>query len=195
MGNRAGELLLYLLFYHINLFTEVTRISKNLLVNEQIRAKEVRLIDSDGSQLGIMDTDQALEIAQKKNLDLVNVSPNSKPPVCRIMDFGKYKYEQSKREREARKKQKVISVKEIKLRPGIDTHDFEVKVKNGKRFLQNGDKIKVTVMFRGREITHKDMGRKLCQNLADELSEWGVVEKEPRVEGRNMIMIITPKTK
>jgi len=195
LGNRAGELLLYLLFYHINLFTEVTRISKNLLVNEQIRAKEVRLIDSDGSQLGIMDTDQALEIAQKKNLDLVNVSPNSKPPVCRIMDFGKYKYEQSKREREARKKQKVISVKEIKLRPGIDTHDFEVKVKNGKRFLQNGDKIKVTVMFRGREITHKDMGRKLCQNLADELSEWGVVEKEPRVEGRNMIMIITPKTK
>ncbi len=173
----------------------MTRISKDLLVNEQIRAKEVRLIDSDGTQLGIMNTDQALEIAHKKNLDLVNVSPHSKPPVCRIMDFGKYKYEQNKREREARKKQKVISVKEIKLRPGIDTHDFEVKVKNGKRFLQNGDKIKVTVMFRGREITHKDMGRKLCQDLADELSEWGVIEKEPRVEGKNMIMIIAPRTK
>lgn len=165
------------------------------MVNEQIRAREVRLIDSDGAQLGIMGTDEALKIAQQKNLDLVNVSPSAKPPVCRIMDFGKYKYEQSKREREARKHQKMITVKEIKLRPGIDSHDLQVKIKNGIRFLENGDKVKVTVMFRGREITHKELGRILCQRFAEAISEWGAVEKEPRVEGRNMIMIITPKAK
>lgn len=165
------------------------------MVNEQIRVKEVRLIDSDGEQLGIMPTNEALEIAQKKNLDLVNVSPAAKPPVCRIMDFGKYKYEMSKKEREARKHQKVITVKEIKLRPGIDTHDFQVKLKNGIKFLKNGDKLKVTVMFRGREITHKELGRDLCNRFAEAVSEWGVLEKEARLEGKNMIMIIGSKVK
>ena len=165
------------------------------MVNEQIRVKDVRLIDSDGEQLGIMPTNEALEIARKKNLDLVNVSPAAKPPVCRIMDFGKYKYEMSKKEREARKHQKVINVKEIKLRPGIDTHDFEVKLKNGIKFLKNGDKLKVTVMFRGREITHKELGRDLCRKFAEEVSEYGVLEKEARLEGKNMIMIIGSKVK
>ncbi len=165
------------------------------MVNEQIRVREVRLIDSDGEQLGVMPTDAALEIARKKNLDLVNVSPAAKPPVCRIMDFGKYKYELSKKEREARKNQKVISVKEIKLRPGIDTHDFEVKLKNAIKFLKNGDRLKVTVMFRGREITHKELGRDLCTRFAAAVSEWGVLEKEARLEGKNMIMIIGSKVK
>jgi len=165
------------------------------LINDQIKAKEVRLIDSDGTQLGIMGLNDALEVAHKKNLDLVNVSPNSKPPVCRVMDYGKYKYEQSKKEKEAKKNQKIISVKEVKLRPGIDDHDFNVKLKNCLRFLKGGDKVKVTIMFRGREITHKDIGKDLCNRLADEISEVGVVEKEPKVEGRNMIMILAPKTK
>lgn len=165
------------------------------MVNEQIRAKEVRLIDSDGTQLGIMAIKDALEIAQKKQLDLVNVSPNASPPVCRVMDFGKYKYERSKREKEARKNQKVISVKEVKLRPGIDDHDFQVKVKNCKRFLNSGNKVKVTVMFRGREITHKELGRELCQRMKEEIAEIGTVEKEPKVEGKNMIMILSPKQK
>ncbi len=165
------------------------------MVNEQIRAREVRLIGVEGEQLGIMNTEEAIKIAIQKNLDLVNVSPNSKPPVCRIMDFGKYKYEQSKREKEARKNTKIITVKEVKLRPGIDKHDLEVKTKSTIRFLTNNNKVKVTVMFRGREITHKEFGRDLCKKLAAAVSEWGTVEKEPRVEGRNMIMIIAPKAK
>ncbi len=166
-----------------------------MLVNENIRAKDVRLIDSDGAQLGIMSTVDALGIARKKNLDLVNVSPNSNPPVCRIMDFGKYKYEQSKKDRESRKKQKTVTLKEVKLRPGIEQHDLEVKIRNGKKFLEAGDKVKVTVMFRGREITHKEKGRILCMKYAGLLSEVGSVEKDPRVEGRNMIMILAPKNK
>lgn len=178
-----------------NYISEVNVISKNLLVNEQIRAREVRLIDSDGSQLGIMGKDDAIKIAREQNLDLVNVSPNAKPPVCKIMNFGKYKYEQSKREKESKKHQKTISVKEIKLRPGIDDHDFNVKVKNGIRFLKSGNKVKVTVMFRGREITHKELGRVLCQRLKESVADYGTAEREPRVEGRNMIMIIAPKTK
>lgn len=165
------------------------------MVNEQIRSKEVRLIGVEGEQLGIMNTEEAIKIAIQKNLDLVNVSPNSNPPVCRIMDFGKYKYEQSKREKEARKNTKNVTVKEVKLRPGIDTHDLEVKIKRTIRFLTDNNKIKVTIMFRGREITHKEFGREVCNRLAQAVSEWGTVEREPRVEGRNMIMIIAPKAK
>ncbi len=153
------------------------------------------MIDSDGEQLGIMGKEEAIKIARQKDLDLVNVSPNSKPPVCRIMDFGKYKYEQSKRDRESRKHQKTITVKEVKLRPGIDTNDFEVKLKNAIRFLESGNKVKVTVMFRGREITHKELGRNLCKRLEEAISEYGAVEQLPKVEGRNMIMIIAPKAK
>ncbi|NLL17538.1 MAG: translation initiation factor IF-3 [Clostridia bacterium] len=167
--------------------------SKDLRVNEEIRAREVRLVGSDGEQLGIMPVREALKVAGEHNMDLVEVAPNAKPPVCRIMDYGKYKFEQSKREREARKKQKVINIKEVKFRLGIEEHDFQVKARNAIRFLQAGDKVKVTVMFRGREISHSDLGRNICQKLANQLQDIASVEKPPNVEGRNMTMILVPK--
>ncbi|MBS4023564.1 MAG: translation initiation factor IF-3 [Dethiobacter sp.] len=163
------------------------------MVNEQIRAREVRVVDNDGSQLGVMPLREALSKAMEKNLDLVAVAPNAKPPVCRIMDFGKFKYEQSKREKESRKNQKLVIVKEVKVRPNIEDHDFQVKLKNAKRFLESGDKVKATVMFRGREITHPELGQRLLQRLAKDLEELANVEREPKVEGRNMVMILTPK--
>lgn len=172
---------------------EVNKISKDMLVNEKIRAKEVRVIDPEGEQLGILPLKEALNLAQEKNLDLVTVAPNAKPPVCRIMDYGKYKYEQSKREKEARKKQNIITVKEVKVRPNIDDHDLNVKVKNAQRFLSSGDKVKVTIMFRGREITHSELGKEICDRIAEELSDYAVVEKKAKVEGKNMIMILAPK--
>ncbi|MBW6463766.1 MAG: translation initiation factor IF-3 [Bacillota bacterium] len=165
-----------------------------MFVNEQINAREVLVVDGDGTQLGVMKTDEALKLAQEKKLDLVNVAPSARPPVCRIMDYGKFKYEQSKKDREARKKQKITTIKEIKLRPNIDKHDFDVKVKRGQKFLENGDKIKVTVMFRGREITHPEIAQRLTQQLAKDLADYSVVEKPAKQEGRNMIMILTPKT-
>lgn len=148
---------------------------------------------SEGDQLGIQNIRDALRIAQEKNLDLVEVAPTAKPPVCRIMDFGKYKFEQSKREREARKKQKVVSIKEVKLRPNIEDNDFETKSRNAIRFLEDGDKVKVTIMFRGREITHPELGRVLCVRLAEVCRPLANVERDAKVEGRNMIMILTPK--
>ncbi|WP_164473698.1 translation initiation factor IF-3 [Dethiobacter alkaliphilus] len=168
--------------------------SKDTLVNEQIRAREVRVVDQEGNQLGIMPLKEALRIAGEKNLDLVAVSLSAKPPVCRIMDFGKYKFEQSKREKEARKNQKTITMKEVKVRPNIEEHDFQVKLKNARRFLENGDKVKATVMFRGREITHPELGQKLLLRIAKDVEDLGNVERVPKVEGRNMIMILTPKT-
>ncbi|MEW5920612.1 MAG: translation initiation factor IF-3 [Bacillota bacterium] len=164
-----------------------------MLVNNKIRAREVRVIDMDGEQLGILSLDEALRLAQEKNLDLVNVAPQARPPVCRIMDFGRYKYEQSKRDKEARKKQKIVSVKEVKMRPGIDEHDFQVKARNALRFLQNGDKVKVTIIFRGRQITHPELGKKQCLKMAGELEQVAVVEREPRMEGRNMVMFLAPR--
>ncbi|AVX21236.1 MAG: translation initiation factor IF-3 [Bacillota bacterium] len=162
-------------------------------INEEIRVKEVRVVDENGEQLGIMPIKDALRIAAERNLDLVEVAPTAKPPVCRIMDYGKYRYEQSKREKEARKKQKVISVKEIKLRPSIEQHDFEVKANHVLRFLKDGDKVKATIMFRGREITHPELGQQLLERLADYVRDYAVVERAPKVEGRNMIMILAPK--
>jgi len=152
------------------------------------------VIDADGTQLGVMKTEEALQLAREKKVDLVNVAPSARPPVCRLMDYGKHKYEQSKRDREARKKQKLTTIKEIKLRPNIDKHDFAVKAKRGQKFLENGDKVKVTVMFRGREITHPEIAQRLCQQLASDLAEFSVVEKPAKQEGRNMIMILTPKS-
>lgn len=168
-------------------------ISKDWRINEDIRVKEVRLVSEDGEQLGIVPIRDAMAIAIEKGLDLVEVAPSAKPPVCRLMDFGKFKFEQSKREKEARKKQKIISVKEVKLRPNIEDHDFEVKAKNARRFLSAGDKVKVTIMFRGREITHPDLGEKLSVKLAEQLSDISAVEKTPKVEGKNMVMILTPR--
>jgi len=164
-----------------------------LRVNEEIRTKEVRLVSETGEQLGIMYPKDALNIALSKGLDLVEVAPAAKPPVCRIMDIGRFRYEQSKREREARKKQRIINIKEVKLRPNIEDHDFEVKAKNAIRFLEDGDKVKVTIMFRGRELTHPQLGRELLERMALVVQEIAAVEKNPKLEGRNMTMILSPK--
>jgi translation initiation factor IF-3 len=134
----------------------------------------------------------ALKVALERGLDLVEVAPNANPPVCRIMDFGKFKYEQSKKEREARKHQRIINIKEVKLRPNIEEHDFKTKMKNAVRFLENGDKVKVTIMFRGREITHPELGKELCDRLANDVKDLAKVEKEAKVEGKNMVMILSP---
>lgn len=168
-------------------------ISKDLRINEEIRVKEVRLVSGDGEQLGIVPIKEALRMAQEKELDLVEVSANAKPPVCRIMDYGKYRYEQSKREKEARKKQRIISVKEIKLRPNIEDHDLDTKSKNIARFLKDGDKVKVTMMFRGREMAHSELGKQLLDKVAVEMQEIANIERHPKIEGRNMIMILAPK--
>lgn len=168
-------------------------ISKDLRINDEIRVREVRLVGETGEQLGICQIRDALREAAEKGLDLVEVAPNAKPPVCRLMDYGKYRYEQSKRERESRKKQKIITVKEVKIRPKIDDHDLEFKTKNAERFLKEGDKVKVTVMFRGREITRPALGKALCERMAELLKDTASVEKEAKLEGRNMIMILSPR--
>ncbi|MEA1959704.1 MAG: translation initiation factor IF-3 [Bacillota bacterium] len=167
--------------------------SKDWRINEEVRTKEVRLVDDQGEQLGIVPIREALNLALEKSLDLVEVAPSAKPPVCRLMDYGKFKFEQSKREKDARKKQKIISIKEVKMRPNIEEHDFQVKAKNARKFLSAGDKVKFTIMFRGREITHPENGRRLSLKFAEELSDISAVEKNPKVEGRNMVMILVPK--
>ena len=143
--------------------------------------------------MGIISPKEGIQIATEKGLDLVEVSPAAKPPVCRIMDYGKYMFELSKKERESRKKQKVVNVKEVKFRVGIEEHDFQTKARNAEKFIKNGDKVKVTIMFRGREITHSDLGKVICLKLAKQLEEVANVEKPPKVEGKNMIMILVPK--
>ncbi len=168
-------------------------ISKEMRINEEIKGKEVRLIGPEGEQLGIFSVKEALRIAQEKDIDLVEISPNAQPPVCRVMDYGKYRYEQSKRDKETRKKQKIISVKEVKIRPNIEDHDLNVKTKNAIKFLSEGDKVKVTLMFRGREMAHAELGKQLMKRVAEMTQEVANVERHPKVEGRNMIMILTPK--
>lgn len=166
---------------------------KELQINEEIREREVRLIGDDGEQLGIVNTKEALSIAFDKNLDLVKVAPNAKPPVCKIMDYGKYKYEQTKREKEARKNQKVINVKEVRLTPNIEIHDLTVKAKRAIQFLESGDKVKVSVRFRGREMGHTQIGRDVLKKFADLTGDVGVIEKPAKMEGRNMVMFLAPK--
>ncbi len=151
------------------------------------------MVSEDGEQLGIVPINEALSMAEEKAVDLVEVAPSAKPPVCRLMNYGRFKFEQSKREKESRKKQKIISIKEVKMRPNIEEHDFQVKAKNARKFLTAGDKLKFTIMFRGRQITHPELGEKLCIQLAKELSDISAVEKSPKVEGRNMVMILVPK--
>lgn len=163
-------------------------------VNEKIRSREVRLIDSNGDQLGVKSRQEALEIARARDLDLVLVAPGAKPPVCRIMDYGKYRFEQQKKDQEARKKQKTIQVKEVRFTPGIGDHDFNTKLRNAKKFLSNGDKVKASVRFRGRAITHKDLGREVLDRLAEELKEVSVIESGAKMEGRNMFMMLGPAT-
>ncbi|MHA6252063.1 translation initiation factor IF-3 [Oceanobacillus sp. CAU 1775] len=163
-------------------------------VNEKIRAREVRLIDSNGDQLGVKTHQEAMEIAQTRNLDVVLVAPNAKPPVARIMDYGKYRFEMQKKDKEARKKQKVINVKEVRFTPGIGDHDFETKLKNARKFLEKGDKVKVAVRFRGRAITHKELGREVLDRFAEEVKDIATVEQKPKMEGRNMFMMVVPLT-
>lgn len=161
-------------------------------VNEEIRAREVRLVGPDGNQIGIKSLEEALSLAEDVDLDLVEVAPQADPPVCKIMDYGKYRYEQTVKMKEARKKQSVVVFKEMKLRPKIDVHDYEIKRKHIERFLRSGYKVKVTIMFRGREMSHTELGAQLLDKLADELSELGVVESKPKLDGRNMQMVMAP---
>jgi translation initiation factor IF-3 len=160
-----------------------------------IKLKEVRVINSDGEQLGVLDTREAIKRAEEQGLDLVEVAPTAKPPVCRIMDFGKYKYEMAKKAAESRKHQTVIVVKEIKLRPRTDDHDVNFKMNNIKRFLEEGNKVKVTVMFRGREMAHIDHGRAVLERIVSELQNDAIIEQPPRLEGRNMTLLLGAKAK
>ena len=159
-------------------------------VNEGITASEIRVVDENGEMKGVMSVPEALKLAEEAGLDLVEISPNTNPPVCKILDYGKYKYEQQKKAAEARKKQKIIDVKEVKIRPTTEKHDYEVKMRNARRFLENGDKVKVSMRFRGREMAHQDIGMQLLQRMKTELSDIAKPEQEPRLEGRQMIMIL-----
>ncbi len=169
-------------------------ISKEMQINEQIRDREVRVIGADGGQIGIMSARDAQRIAYEKNLDLVKISPTANPPVCRIMDYGKYRFEQAKREKEARKNQHIVEIKEVRLSLNIDTHDFNTKVNHAMRFLQEGNKVKVSIRFRGREMGHPEIGTEIMQRFAEAVSECGGVEKQPKLEGRHMIMFVSAKT-
>ncbi|MCT3361088.1 translation initiation factor IF-3 [Lacticaseibacillus paracasei] len=163
------------------------------MVNDSIRAREVRLISQSGEQLGVKSTRDALAIAEDANLDVVLVSPNAKPPVARIMDYGKFRFELQKKERDARKKQKTVTIKEIRLSPTIGEADFNTRLKNATKFLEKGDKVKVSVRFRGRAITHKDLGRKVLEQMADAVKEIAAVETHPKMDGRSMFLILAPR--
>ncbi len=170
-------------------------ISNEAMINEQIRDKEIRLIGSEGEQLGIMSAKEALKLAEEAGLDLVKIAPNAQPPVCKIVDYGKYRYEQLRREKEAKKKQKVIEIKEIRLSPNIDTNDLNTKMNAAKKFLTKGDKVKVTLRFRGREMAHMANSKHILDDFAENLSEVANIEKAPKVEGRSMTMFLAPKSK
>ncbi|HEX3027003.1 MAG TPA: translation initiation factor IF-3 [Clostridia bacterium] len=167
--------------------------SKELLINEEIRDREIRVIDADGSQMGIMLTRDAMKIALEKNLDLVKIAPQAAPPVCRIMDYGKFRFEQAKKDKEARKNQRIVEVKEIRMSLNIDTHDFETKISHAAKFLQSGDKVKVTVRFRGREMAHTELGSTLLKKFAESFLESANIEKMPKLEGRSMSLFLAPK--
>ena len=164
-------------------------------INGEIHAKEVRLISGTGEQLGIVTMKEALAMAEEQDVDLVEISPTAKPPVCKLMDYGKYKYEQSKKRDEAKKKQKQVQIKEIKFRPGTDEGDYQIKMRNIVRFLSEGDKVKVTLRFRGREMAHQQLGAQLLERVKEDLAEIGQVEQFPKMEGRQMVMMIAPKKK
>jgi translation initiation factor IF-3 len=163
-------------------------------INEMIRSLTVRVINEDGVQIGVINRDEAIKMALEQGLDLVEVSPNTSPPVCKIMDYGKYKYRLAKKTQLAKKKQKVFQVKEVKLRPKTDEHDYLFKLKHIQRFIGDGNKVKVTVMFRGRELAHVDLGKKILERVIAEVGETAMVEMEPRLEGRNMNMVLAPKS-
>ena len=182
-------------FFYAACFKNIWRCPtiSELLINEEIREREVRVIDADGTQLGIMATKDALRIAQEKELDLINIAPQAKPPVCKILDYGKYRFEQAKREKEAKKKQKVIEVKEVRLSPNIEDHDMETKARMAVKFLQGGDKVKVSVRFRGRELTRTEVGKVVLDQFVKSIADYAEVEKTPKMEGRSMVMFLIPK--
>ena len=168
--------------------------TKETQINEEIRDKEVRVIDSEGNQLGVMPIEEALRLAEEKNTDLVKIAPQAKPPVCKIMDYGKYRFEQAKREKEAKKNQRVIEIKEVRLSLNIDTHDFETKVGHALKFLKGGNRVKVSIRFRGREMAHPENGLVTMSKFADACSEFGTVEKPAKLEGRSMLMFLAAKS-
>ncbi len=168
--------------------------AKELSINEQIRAKEVRVIDADGAQLGILATKKALDMAYDKGLDLVEISPTSVPPVCRIMDYGKYRFDKEKKEKEQKKKQQTVELKEVQLSCRIDTHDFETKLNHALKFLNQGHKVKVSVKFKGREMAHTEIGLEVIKKFGEACTEIGVIEKQPALDGRQMLMFIAPKS-
>ena len=173
---------------------EVLPISnKELQINEQIRDKEVRVVDSDGTQLGILPIRQAMDLADQRNLDLVKIAPQAKPPVCKIIDYGKFRFEQSKREKEQRKNQRIVEIKEVRLSLNIDTHDFETKKNHALRFIAEGNKVKASIRFRGREMGHPELGQEIMKRFADAMSEVANVEKPAKLEGRTMLMFLAPK--
>ena len=173
-------------------FMEGTAIS-DLMINEQIKDKEIRLIGENGEQLGIMSAREAMKLAEEAELDLVKIAPTAKPPVCKIVDYGKYKYEQLRREKEAKKKQKIVEIKEIRPTPNIDTNDLNTKVNAAKKFIAKGDRVKVTLRFRGREMAHMNTSKHILDEFAESLADVAVVEKAPKVEGRSMTMFLTVK--
>ncbi|MBA3927237.1 MULTISPECIES: translation initiation factor IF-3 [Listeria] len=166
--------------------------SKDMLVNDGIRARELRLIDQDGEQLGVKTKAEALEIAEKANLDVVLVAPTAKPPVARIMDYGKFRFEQQKKDKEARKNQKIIVMKEVRLSPTIDEHDFDTKLRNARKFLEKGDKVKCSIRFKGRAITHKEIGQKVLDRFAKECEDLCTIEQRPKMDGRSMFLVLAP---
>ena len=182
-----------LLFFITGTFNRRCIDINDLMINEEIRDREVRVVDQNGEQLGVMPIRQALNLADEHQLDLVKIAPQAKPPVCKLMDYGKYRFEQSKREREIRRNQKVIEIKEVRLSATIEDHDVDVRVKNAIKFLQDGNKVKVTIRFRGRQITHSEIGREVMRDFAERIKEYGTVDKQPTIEGRNMSMFIIPK--
>ena len=176
------------------LYLEVLTISKlDHQLNEEIRDKEIRVIGHDGAQLGIMPPADALRLAEEHEMDLVKISPNATPPVCKIMDYGKFRFEQTKKEKEARKNQHVVEIKEVRMSPGIDVNDFNVKLKNAQKFLKDGNRVKVTVRFRGREMAHTNIGEQLLQKFGAECADVAAVEKNPKLDGRHMSMFLSPK--
>lgn len=169
-------------------------IAKDMMVNDGIRARELRVIGSDGEQIGVKSKSDALKLAEEADLDLVLVSPNAKPPVARVMDYGKFQYEQQKKEREARKNQKTISVKEVRLSPTIDIGDFNTKLRNARKFLEKGDKVKASIRFKGRAITHKEIGKEVLDRFYKEVADIAVLETAAKMEGRSMFMMLAPQT-
>ena len=190
----ADGVFLSALFFEKVLWRCLTISKKDIQINEEIRDKELRVISSDGKQLGIMSSKEALALAEQKNLDLVKIAPQSVPPVCKIMDYAKYRFEQAKREKEARKNQHVVDIKEVRLSLNIDTHDFNTKLNNAIKFIKHGDKVKVSIRFRGREMGHPEIGLETMNRFAEACAEFASVEKPAKLEGRNMLMFLAPKS-